>query len=135
MVTAVGHAAGTTHTRARTRVSRWHLPPGRALVCRQPVQLLRGGPPLSPALKGYSSVPSRAMHRHTRTHTHTHLMANKSSRIQGPCSFPSYALLTCRYQRPSIVLPSPLVKDRFSPPMPQGSTGNLCLLSAPSLQR
>ena len=71
MVTAVGHAAGRTHTRARRRVCRWHLPPGRALVCRQPVQLLRGGPPLSPALKGYSSVPSRAMHRHTRTHTHT----------------------------------------------------------------
>ena len=63
------------------------------------------------------------------------LVANKSSRIQGPCSFPSYALLTFRYQRPSIVLPSPLVKDRFSPPMPQGSTGTLGLLSAPSLQR
>ena len=44
------------------------------------------------------------------------LVANKSSRIQEPCSFPSYALLTFRYQRPSIVLSSPLAQSRFSLP-------------------
>ena len=50
MVTAARHAAGRTHTRASGRECRWHLPPGRALVCRRPAHPLGGGPPVcSPA--------------------------------------------------------------------------------------